>query len=244
MKTRHQARSYWRGTPPRPRSDRTETAMFGTLMTAFLGGSPFVAIAAGRWVSARLSRKAEVQQASLRQVPATLLHTAPRCSGHGAGAGRDTPAHWRAPNGQLRTGPVPAPGGTTAGSTVRVWVNQAGDLAGPPMQETKIANRTELAQGLAAGLFAVGLGAIGRWAGRRLDQHRITALWHCRLAPGPRWEPGRHGSLRPDIRGLTSRILRSDQCLADRAGHLAARQRVLRGLDQPVADHALVPGAC
>jgi hypothetical protein len=175
MKTRHQARSYWLGTPPRPRSDRTETAMFGTLMTAFLAGSPFVAYAAGRWVSARLSRKADVQQASLRQVPATLLQTAPRCSGRGARVVRDTPAHWRAPDGQLRTGPIPAPGGTTAGSTVRVWVNQAGDLTGPPMQETKIANRTELAQGLAAGLFAVGLGAIGRRAGKRLDQRRMTA---------------------------------------------------------------------
>jgi hypothetical protein len=149
--------------------------MFGTLMTAFLGGSPFVAYAAGRWVSARLSRKAEVQQASLRQVPATLLQSAPQFSGHGAGTVRDAPAHWRAPDGQLRTGPVPVPSGTTAGSTVRVWVNHAGDLADPPMQETKIGNRTELAQGLAAGLFAVGLGAIGRRAGRRLDQRRITA---------------------------------------------------------------------
>lgn len=176
MRTGRQASSYWLATPPRrPGSDRAETAVFGTLMTAFLGASPFVAYAAGRWVSARLSRKAEVQQASLRQVPATLLQAAPRRSGHGAGAVRDTPAQWRAPDGQLRTGPVSAPGGTTAGSTVRVWVNEAGDLADPPMRETEIANRTELAQGLAAGLFAVGLGVIGRQARRRLDQRRVTA---------------------------------------------------------------------
>jgi hypothetical protein len=175
MKTGHQVSGYRLGTPPRSRSDRKETAVFGTLMTVFLGGSPFVAYAAGRWISARLSGKAEVQQASLRQVPATLLQASPRCSGHGAGAGRDTPAQWRAPDGQLRTGPVSAPGGTTAGGTVRVWVNQEGDLADPPMQETKIANRTELVQGLAAALFAVGLGAIGQQARRRLDQRRITA---------------------------------------------------------------------
>jgi hypothetical protein len=91
----------------------------------------------------------------------------------GSGPGHAGPLG--APDGQLRTGQVPAPGGTTAGSTVRVWVNQAGDLAGPPMLRTKIANRTELAQGLAAGLFAAGLGAIGWRARRQLDQRRITA---------------------------------------------------------------------
>jgi hypothetical protein len=185
MRTGRKAGSYWLGTPPRrPGSDRAETAVFGTLMTAFLGGSPFLACAAGRWVSARLSRKAEVRQASLRRVPATLLQAAPRCSGHEAGVVRDTLAQWRAPDGQLHTGPVPAPGGTTAGSTIRVWVNQAGDLAGPPIQQTIIANRTELAQGLAAGLFAVGLGVIGRQARRQLDQRRIAARGPAGPHPG------------------------------------------------------------
>jgi hypothetical protein len=47
--------------------------VFGGLMTAFPGGSPFVAYAAGRWAAARLSREAQTQRASLRQVPATLL---------------------------------------------------------------------------------------------------------------------------------------------------------------------------
>jgi hypothetical protein len=168
-------RQHWLGTPARHGSDPRETAVFGTLMTAFLGGSPFVAYAAGRWVSVRLSRKAEDQQASLRQVPATVLDAAPRRGRHGGRAVRDMPAQWRAPDGQLRTGQVPVPGGTTAGSTIRVWVNQAGDLTGPPMPARRIANRTELAQGLAAALFAVGLGTIGRQAGRNLDRRRITA---------------------------------------------------------------------
>jgi hypothetical protein len=58
----------------------------------------------------------------------------------------------------------------TAGSTVTVWVSQAGDLADPPMRQPEIAGRTELAQGLAAAGFAVVLAAIGELARKSLDR--------------------------------------------------------------------------
>jgi hypothetical protein len=51
-----------------------------------------------------------------------------------------------------------------------VWVNQAGDLADPPMRRPEIAGRTELAQGLAAASFAVALAAIGELAHKSLDK--------------------------------------------------------------------------
>jgi hypothetical protein len=53
---------------------------------------------------------------------------------------------------------------------VTVWVNQAGDLADPPMRQPEIADRTELAQGLAAAGFAVALAAIGGLARKSLDK--------------------------------------------------------------------------
>jgi hypothetical protein len=137
---------------------KTETAVDGALMAAFMAASPFVAQAAGRWAYATLSRRAQVQRAALRQVPATLLQPV---------AVRDTLAQWRLPDGTLRTGPVPAPREAAAGSTVMVWVNQSGDLADPPMRQAEIANRTELAQGSAAAAFAVALAMIGRQARRR-----------------------------------------------------------------------------
>jgi hypothetical protein len=56
-----------------------------------------------------------------------------------------------------------------------VWVNQAGDLADPPMRQAEIADRTELAQGSAAALFAVALAMIGRQAHHRLDRSRTAA---------------------------------------------------------------------
>jgi len=61
--------------------DRTETAVFGGLMGAFLAGSPFVAYAAGRWVDAALARKARLQRNALFQVPATVLREAPLRTG-------------------------------------------------------------------------------------------------------------------------------------------------------------------
>jgi hypothetical protein len=51
-----------------------------------------------------------------------------------------------------------------------VWVNQAGELADPPMRQPQIAGRTELAQGLAAASFAVALAAIGELARKSLDK--------------------------------------------------------------------------
>jgi len=154
---------------------RTETAVDGVLMATWMAASPLVAYAAGRWAQARFSRAAQAQRAALRQVPATLLQSAPFRGVKGAGVVRDTPARWRLPDGTLRTGSVPAPIGATAGSTVMVWVNQAGDPADPPMRQADIADRTELAQGSAAALFAVGLAMIGRQARHRLNRHRTAA---------------------------------------------------------------------
>jgi hypothetical protein len=151
------------------RADRTENAVFGVLMVAFMGVSPFVANAAGRRADAALSRSAQAQRASLRQVPATVLQAAP-ARRRGARAVPGTPAQWRSPDGLLRTGRISAPAGAEAGSRVTVWINQAGDVVAPPIRQAAIANRVELAQGLAAAGFAAGLGAIGWLTRRSLDR--------------------------------------------------------------------------
>ncbi|HEV2259992.1 MAG TPA: hypothetical protein VGS06_43340 [Streptosporangiaceae bacterium] len=148
---------------------KTETAVSGVLMAAFMAASPFVAYAAGRWAEARLSRAAEAQRSALRRVPATLLQLAPVRHPDGA-----TPARWRLPDGQVRTGSVSAPRGATAGSTVMVWVNQAGNPVDPPMGQRQIADRTELTQGSAAALFAVALAVIGRQAHQRLNGQQLS----------------------------------------------------------------------
>ena len=155
--------------------DRMETAVFGGLMGAFLAGSPLVAYAAGRLADGTLYRTARLQQTTLRQVPATLVQAAPPRGASGALTVADTAARWRAPDGQFRSGPVPAPGGTAAGSSVMVWVNHAGDLADPPMPQAAIADRVVAAQGAAGVGFAVALAAIGGLAHKNLDKRRRAA---------------------------------------------------------------------
>ncbi len=151
---------------------KTETIVDGVLMAAWMAASPFVAYAAGRWTEAALSREAQAQRATLRQVPATLLQSAPVRRADGT---RGVLAQWRLLDGTLRTGWVPAPRGAAVGTTMKVWVNQAGDLADPPMRQAQIADRTELAQGSAAALFAVGLAIIGRQTHQALNRHRVAA---------------------------------------------------------------------
>jgi hypothetical protein len=156
------------------RADQTENAVFGALLAAFMGVSPFVANVAGRRADVILSRAAQAQRATLRQVPATLSQAAPG-RGHGAREVPTTPAHWQGPDGLLRVGRVSAPAGAEAGSRVKVWINQAGDAVAPPLRQAEIATRVELAQGLAAAGFAAGLGVIGWLTRQSLDRRRQAA---------------------------------------------------------------------
>ena len=171
--------------PLRRGSDRAETAMLGVLLAAFLAGAPFAAHAAGSWTYATSIREAQAQQATLRQVPATLLQAAP------SNISNEANARWKAPDGQVRTGPIFAPSGAPAGSTVMVWVNQAGQLTDSPLQTSQVTGRADMARALAVAALAAVLGIVGlvgRWA---LDRRRLTA-WDAEwLATEPRWSSRR-----------------------------------------------------
>jgi hypothetical protein len=175
--------------PLRRGSDRAETAVVGVLLAAFLAGAPFAAQAAGSWTYAASAREAQAQQAALHQVPATLLQAATPWSAGQYGAGAN--ARWRAPDGQVRTGDVFAPGGTAAGSTVMVWVNQAGQLTDSPLQHSQVTGRAVMARVFAVAALAVTLIIVG-WAARRALDRRRLAAWDAEwLASGPRWSPRR-----------------------------------------------------
>jgi hypothetical protein len=175
--------------PLRRGSDRVETAMLGVLLAAFLVGAPFAAHAAGSWTYATSAREAQAQQAALHQVPAILLQaTAPWGISEG---GAEANARWRAPDGQVRTGQIFVPSVAPAGSTVVVWVNQAGKLTDSPLQHSQVTGRAVMARVLAVAVLAVTLIIVG-WAARRaLDRYRLAA-WDAEwLATGPRWSPRR-----------------------------------------------------
>jgi hypothetical protein len=201
MKLQRRPRSHWLGrvlrgrrldrNPLRRRSDRVETAVLGVLLAVFLAGAPFAAHAAGSWAHALSAREAQAQRASLHRVPATLLTAAAGWTPNGGGASPDVAARWRAPDGQVRTGEVYVSAAAAAGSTVLVWTDEAGQLAGPPLQPAQLATRTQMAAGAAAASLAIILIVAGWLARRFLDRRRLAAWDADWLANGPRWSPRR-----------------------------------------------------
>jgi len=174
--------------PLRRGSDRAETAVLGVLLAAFLAGAPFAAHAAGNWTYAASVREAQAQQAATHQVRATLLQAATPWSISEGGA--EARARWKAPDGQVRTGQVFVLSGAAVGSTVMVWVNQAGQLTGSPLEPSQVVGRTNMARVLAVAALAVTLIAIGlagHWALYRRRMARWDAEW---MAAGSRWSPG------------------------------------------------------
>jgi len=175
--------------PLRRGSDRAETAMVGVLLAAFLAGAPFAAHVAGSWTYATSVREAHAQQAAFRQVPATLLQAAASWSVSEGGA--EAPARWQAPDGQTRTGQVFVSGDAPAGSTVMVWVDQAGHLTDSPLQQGQVTGRADMARVLAVAALAVTLIVVG-WAARwALDRRRLAAWDREWLSTGPRWSSRR-----------------------------------------------------
>lgn len=170
--------------PLRRGSDRVETAILGLLLAAFLAGAPFAAHAAGSWAHAASVHQVRVQQTQRHQVTATLLQDAPAWSVYTA---PDTLARWRAPDGQVRTGGLFAPGGAKAGSTMTIWVTQTGQLTDPPLPSSQIADRTRLAEGAAVGVLAVTAIVIWWLARWSLDRRRMAAWDADWLASGPHW---------------------------------------------------------
>ncbi len=175
--------------PLRRGSDRAETAMLGVLLATFLVGAPFAAHAAGSWTYATSAREAQAQRAALHHVPATLLQAAaPWGISEG---GVEAQARWKAPDGQVRTGQVFVLSNAPAGSTVMVWVNQAGQLTDSPLRHSQVTGRADMARVLAVAALAVVLIMVG-WAARWALERRRLAAWDAEwLATEPRWSPRR-----------------------------------------------------
>ena len=176
--------------PLRRGSDRAEAVVLAALLAAFLAVAPFAAHAAGHWASASAAREAQAQRASLTQVTATLVRTAPVWSGYGAGA--VTQARWRAPDGQRQDRRGIRDRRALAGGTVRIWVDRdrpAGQSAADPHQ---VSGRIQLAAGTAVAGLA-GAGRRGLADPSSLDRRRLAGWDADWLANGPRWSPRRLG---------------------------------------------------
>jgi hypothetical protein len=177
--------------PLRRRSDRAETVVLGVLLAAFLAAAPFAAQAAGALGYDSAARQAQAQRASLVQVTATLLRSAPVLTGYGSASGFAVEARWRAPDGPVRTGELLVTADVAASHSTRIWVDRTGRLTGPPLSGHQMTSRAQLAAGMAIGGLAAVLATVGWLVRRFLDRRRLSG-WDAEwLANGPRWSPRR-----------------------------------------------------
>jgi hypothetical protein len=170
--------------PLRRTLDRVEGMLAGGLAIAFLAGAPLTAAAAWHAAYSHGARTAHVQQAAWHRVPAVLLTSVPS-TGYGYQA--TVRASWRAPDGQRRTGPVPAPPAAGPGATVMVWVDAAGRLTGPPLQPSQVEGEAVLAAAFAPVALGFVLLCAGQLVHYLLARRRLAA-WDAEWrATGPRW---------------------------------------------------------
>jgi hypothetical protein len=171
--------------PLRRATDRVETVVLTVLVTAFLIGTPFAALAAGAWVHGMAQRAQLAQEASRYQVTAVVQAvTAPSGGGN---LPWQAQARWRAPDGQQVTHEVPVPAGTAVGEKLPVWTDRTGDFTTAPLADSQVAGQTVCGEALGVIILAGGLtlaGSLALWA---LNKRRMAAWdadWHT---TGPRW---------------------------------------------------------
>jgi hypothetical protein len=181
--------------PLRRGCDRAEAWVRLGLVLAFLIASPLAAIGLGHLTNEASVRAAQIEAANEQQVIAVLLHRASRNSNdplYSASNLAWTQARWTAPNGRPHTGQVPALEGTRAGSSVRIWVNDTGQLTYPPIGQGQIASRVIAVVALTPAILAVILLGVG-WVIRRLVDRRRLASWAAEWsAVEPQWTKRTH----------------------------------------------------
>ena len=176
------------GNPLHRRIDKIAACLAALLVTVFLIGAPMLSMAAARWAG-HAAATGQRAARSWRQVPAVLLRGAPLPAvGWVFGSSR-VPARWTAPDGHERAGRIPVSTGLAAGRTVRLWVDAAGSLTGPPPRPSHGA--PVASEAIAAVFATVALGGVlwwlagaGRWA---LDRRRLAAWEAAWAAVGPQW---------------------------------------------------------
>jgi hypothetical protein len=171
--------------PLRRTSDVVEAWLLPAVIAVFLILSPFVAGTAAAAVRADNAAAQRATQ-SWHRVPAVLLRAAPGPMWSGNTWLVWTPARWTA-GGRPRTGDVPAPGGTKAGATVRVWLDRAGNVQVPPPTPAYARDRVMVGMLIAVIALALLLAGLTLLIRRILDRRRLAGWAAAWLSVGPQW---------------------------------------------------------
>ncbi len=171
--------------PLRRTSDVVEAWLLPAVIAVFLILSPLVAGTAAAAVRADNAAAQRATQ-SWHQVPAVLLRAAPGPMWPGNTWLVWTPARWPA-GGRPHTGDVPAPAGTKAGATVRVWLDRAGSVQVPPPALAYARDRVMVGMLIAVTALALLLAGLTLLIRRILDRRRLAGWAAAWLSVGPQW---------------------------------------------------------
>jgi len=174
--------------PLRRCSDVIEAWLLPAVIVVFLALVPVLLGAASAWAHAQ-NAAAQRAERSWHEVPGGLLQAVPGplMSDNGANSWVTwTPARWTA-GGRTHVGEVPAPAGTSAGSTVPVWLDRTGRVQTPPLTAGQVQDRATLAALVAFAALAVILGGLALLVRRLLDRRRLGGWAAAWLSVGPQW---------------------------------------------------------
>jgi hypothetical protein len=178
------------GNPLRRASDRAEAWIRAGLLAVFLAAGPVAALAAGGWSDQMRAAQSGAGAAPVHAVRAVLLQQARAAIVLDApyGGGQVwVRARWESPGARARTGEVPAPAGSPAGSTVTVWLTASGRVTAPPPEPGQSTAVTGLVVMTMLAAVALALVAVLRFVQRFLNRQRLTAWEAAWSAIGPRW---------------------------------------------------------
>jgi len=163
------------GNELRRTSDRIEAWLQLALIVAFVPLALLAMSSVAHLVHEAGSRELRTGM-QLRQVTAVLLPTGAAAGATPTGSAWSwEPARWTA-DGVTHKGYAPADPGTPAGTTVPVWINDAGQAQPPPVTATQVTARVVLAALAMPPAVALGLWLAWRGLRWRLDRNRL-ARW-------------------------------------------------------------------
>jgi hypothetical protein len=171
----------------RRRWDRLESVITLGLAALFLIAGPLIAIAAGRLADSSMLRQVRAEH-TWHRVTATLASRDARRLESSASNWvlMSARASWTA-SGHARTGRVPVSPGAGKHGTVRIWVDAAGRLTGPPSARVDLPLEVAVVAASAPLGLACVLAMAGVGARSALDRRRMAAWENAWRATGPRW---------------------------------------------------------
>jgi hypothetical protein len=178
------------GNPLRRASDRVEAWIRIGVLAAVLVAGPLAAVGAGHWAYQSGAAEARAWAGQRHNVRAVLLQSATPSADLIAtktGGRVWVRARWLSTGAGYRTGTVPAPVGSVAGSMVTVWFDASGQPAATPPPAGQVASQAVLAAVLGPALVALAALAVLRLIQRRLNRRRLAAWDAAWSAVGPRW---------------------------------------------------------